>query len=85
MSQSMHCRPSLLMGVMDPLTAFYADRACWTFAMTIQNEMEVAVTRLPKNAKDSAHDRARQRVLDEYLGIEEEETTSRFRSPGLTK
>lgn len=82
MSQSMRCRPSSLMGIDDTLTAFYADRATWTFATTIDNEMEAAVARLPKNAKDKAHQRARQRVLDAFLGIEEAAQPERFRSPG---
>ena len=82
MSQSMRCRPSSLLGVMDPIVAFYTDRAAWTFASTIEQEMEAAVTRLPKNAKDKAHQNARQRVLDAFLGIEESKQPQRFRSPG---
>lgn len=85
MSQSMHCRPSSLMGVMDPLVAFYADRATWTFAMTIESEIEAAVTRLPKTAKESAHAKARQRVIDQYLGIDQANAPQRFRSPSSTR
>jgi hypothetical protein len=43
--------------------------------------MDQAEKRLPKTAKDSAHERARQRVLDEYLGIEAAKTPARFRAP----
>jgi hypothetical protein len=86
MSQDMRCRPSSLMGVADPLVAFYADRAAWTFANAINSEMEAAVTRLPKNAKDSAHQRAKQRVLDQFLGFTEEaKAPGRFRAPKITR
>lgn len=86
MSQDMHCRPSSLMGATDPLVAFYADRAVWTFAKSINEEMDAAVTRLPKNAKDAAHQRAKQRVLDQFLGYEEEaKAPGRFRAPKITR
>jgi hypothetical protein len=39
------------------------------------------VTRLPKSAKATAETRARQRVLDQYLGVVVAEETTRFRSP----
>lgn len=80
MAQDMHCRPSDLLGMIDPLIAFYVDRATWTFASTIRQEMEAAVTRLPKNAKETAHRRAQQRVLDQYLG-HQEQRPSQFRAP----
>jgi hypothetical protein len=79
MSQAMRCRPATLLGVTDPLVAFYLDRACWSFASTVEREQETAVNRLPKNAKDAAHTRARQRILDQYLGVEEI-PSDRFRS-----
>ena len=80
MATEMHCRPSTLLGVTDRWVAFCTDRAVYLFASTIRNEMDEAEARLPKNAKDAAHARARQRVLDEYLGVELSETPTRFRS-----
>jgi hypothetical protein len=82
MAEAMKCRPSQLLGVRDPLTAFYTDRATWTFAMTIQSDMDEAEKRLPNNAKDAAHVRARQKVLDQYMGIEAADQPGRFRTPG---
>lgn len=84
MAQDMHCRPSDLLGMTDSLVAFYVDRATWTFASVIRQEMDAATTRLPKNAKESAHRRAQQRVLDQYLGHQEVEV-SRFRAPSNTR
>jgi len=84
MAQDLRCRPSSLMGVTDSLYAFYLDRSIWTFASTINAEMDAAVTRLPKSAKESAHRRARQRVLDQYLGYEEQSAT-RFRAPSTVQ
>lgn len=80
MAQDLRCRPSTLLGVTDSWVAFCTDRAIWTFASTIRNEQDEAESRLPKNAKDAAHTRARQRVLDDYLGIESSEMPGRFRS-----
>jgi hypothetical protein len=85
MAQAMHCRPSNLMGIKDPLTAFYADRATFSFAKTIENEMDAAVTRLPKNSKEAAQQRARQKVLDQYLGYETVSQPSRFRAPSSSR
>lgn len=82
MSQRMRCRPSSLLGIPDPFVAFCTDRAVFTLAATIENEQDTAENRLPKNAKDSAHTRARQRVLDEYLGVQLSEHPERFRSVG---
>lgn len=80
MSQTMRCRPSDLLGVSDRLVAFYTDRAAWTLASAIQADQDAAVNRLPKSAKDAAHTRAKQRVLDQYLGVESSEQPDRFRS-----
>lgn len=52
------------------------------FATAIENEQNEAESRLPNNAKDAAHQRAKQRVLDKYLGVELAEEKGRFRSPG---
>jgi len=80
MATELHCRPSALLGVTDSWVAFCTDRAVFLFASTIRNEQDEAEARLPKNAKDAAHTRARQKVLDEYLGIELAEQSGRFRS-----
>lgn len=82
MALKLRCRPSALLGIADPWVAFCTDRAVFTFGTVIEGEMDEAETRLPKNAKDTAHRRARQRVLDEYLGVESSEQTERFRSVG---
>ncbi len=82
MAQEMKTRPSALLGVTDSWVAFCVDRASFTLAACIREDQDVAENRLPKNAKDSAHIRARQRILDQYLGIESSEQPDRFRSVG---
>lgn len=82
MSQAMRCRPSDLLGVADRYVAFCLDRAVFFLANEIERDQNLAVSRLPKNAKDAAHTRAKQRVLDQYLGIESSEQPERFRSIG---
>lgn len=81
MATKLVCRPSALLGVTDPWVAFCTDRAVFTFGTTIESEMDEAENRLPKNAKEAAHRRARQKVLDDYLGVELSEQPERFRSP----
>lgn len=81
MAQAMRTRPSTLLGVVDSWVAYCFDRACWYFTNAIEQAQSEAENRLPKNAKDSAHTKARQRVLDLYLGIEASEQADRFRSP----
>lgn len=81
MAKDYASRASQLLGISDGFVAHCLDRAVWTFAKTVENEMEVAVTRLPKNAKPSAETRARQRVIDQYLGIVAVEQPERFRAP----
>jgi len=82
LSQSLRVRPSDALGLRDRFVAFCVDRAVWTFAKTVEEAMDQAESRLPKNAKDRAHVNARQRVLDQYLGVVASEQPSRFRSPG---
>lgn len=82
MGQKLGTRPSTLLHVTDPWVAFCVDRALYTFASGIESDMDDAEARLPKNAKDSAHIRARQRVLDQYLGVDPSEQSDRFRSIG---
>jgi hypothetical protein len=82
MAQAMKCRPSSLLGAFDPYVAFCVDRACFTLASAIEQDQQAAVNRLPKSAKETAHTRAQQRVLDEYLGIELVEQPQRFRAIG---
>jgi len=82
MANRLRCRPSALLGVTDSWVAFCTDRALFTFGTTVEGDMDEAETRLPKNAKEAAHRRARQRVLDEYLGVELSEQPERFRSVG---
>lgn len=82
MGQKLGTRPSALLHVIDPWVAFCVDRALYTFASHIEADMDDAEARLPKNAKDSAHIRARQRVLDQYLGIDPADQPDRFRPIG---
>jgi hypothetical protein len=70
-----------MLGVTDPFVAFCIDRAVWFLAGTIEEQQEAAVTRLPQNAKESAHARTRQKVLDMYLGVELVDEPQRFRAP----
>lgn len=82
MAQAIRCRPSALLGVVDSYVAFCVDRAVFTLASAIEEDQNQAESRLPTSAKSSAHTRARQRVLDQYLGITSADQTNRFRSVG---
>lgn len=82
MAKELRSRPSTLLGVFDPWVAFCVDRSCFVFATSLVQDQDEAVARLPKNAKDAAHSRARQRVLDKYLGIDAADQPGRFRSVG---
>lgn len=84
MAEAYHARPSAILGVGDPFAAFCVDRAVLTLVQAIQNDQEVAVGRLPKNAKQATQDMVRQRVLDSYLGIDPAKVKGRFRDPGST-
>lgn len=81
MAERQRCRASTILGVTDPYVAFCVDRATLTLIGEIETAQEAAEKRLPKNAKDAAHVRARQRVLDQYLGVELADAPGRFRSP----
>lgn len=81
MSEKMHCRPSTLLGIADPALAFCVDRATMTLVSAIESDMDARTKRLPDNAKASTHDRTRQKVLDEYLGVELADQPQRFRAP----
>lgn len=80
MARGLRCRPSALLGITDSWVAFCTDRAVFTLASAIEQDQDEAESRLPKNAKNAAHTRARQRVLDDYLGIESSEQSGRFRA-----
>lgn len=83
MAQDLGVRPSAVAGIDSRLaSAFYFDRALWTFAKIIEDEQEKAVNRLPKSAKEGAHVRARQKVLDRFLNNESTVEPGKFRSPG---
>ena len=82
LSQAVKARPSDVLGIADSFVAFAVDRALWIFASAIEDEQNQAVNRLPDNAKEAAHTRARQRVLDKYLGVELVNEPARFKSPG---
>jgi hypothetical protein len=81
MAEKMHCRPSAVLGVQDPALAFCVDRATMTLVSAIEGDMDARTKRLPDNAKASTHERARQKVLDEYLGVELADQPQRFRAP----
>jgi hypothetical protein len=81
MSKDMATPVSGLLGIADAFVAYCVNRAVWTFARTLEAEQEQAVSRLPKNAKPAAETRARQRIIDEFLGIEAVDQPQRFRSP----
>lgn len=83
MAQDLGVRPSAVAGIDSRFAAaFYFDRALWTFAKVIEDEQEKAVSRLPTSAKEKAHVRARQKVLDRFLNTEPTAEAGRFRSPG---
>jgi hypothetical protein len=50
--------------------------------MEIEIAQNAAEKRLPKSAKDGAHTRARTRVLEQYLRIDNSNDPGRFRAPG---
>jgi hypothetical protein len=79
MAKTLNARPSSLLGISDPFIAFCTDRACYTLATLIENDMDEAENRLPSSAKSTAHTKARQRVLDQYLGTSEVIAPGRFR------
>lgn len=82
MAQKLMTRPSALLGVVDSWVAFCTDRAVYMFGTFVEGQMDEAEGRLPENAKTGAHQRARQRVLDDIFGIEASEQPHRFRSVG---
>lgn len=81
MSQAYHARPSSILGISEGLPAFAVDRAVLAFAKNVESEQEVAVGRLPKNAKEATINFTRQRVLDAFLGIDPVAAPGRFRDP----
>lgn len=81
MAEKMHCRPSTVLGVSDPAIAFCVDRATLTLVRAIEEDMDAREKRLPDSAKASTREKARQRVLDQYMGVELAEETGRFRAP----
>jgi hypothetical protein len=49
----------------------------------VEKEQQEAVDRLPQSAKEKTRQRAQERVLFKYLGIEQaEQPQGRFRNPG---
>lgn len=81
MATRQNCRVSTILGVTDPYVAFCVDRAVLTLVGEIESEQLAATNRLPNNAKEAAHRKAQQRVLDRYLGIELADQPQRFRAP----
>lgn len=81
MASRMKCRPSDVLGITDSYVAFVIDRATLTLINAIEDDQQKAVNRLPDSAKAAAHQRAQQRVLDQYLGIELADAPQRFRAP----
>jgi hypothetical protein len=80
MAETYHCRPSQILGLGNPVTAYAVDRGVWVMVNSIQTDQETAVGRLPKNAKESTKDHIRKHVLMTYLGIEPE-VSGQFREP----
>lgn len=85
LSQAYHTKPSSILGVTEGLPAFAIDRAVWTFAREISNAQEVAVGRLPKNAKDATVSYVRDRVLHTFLGLDNADTPGRFKEPTMRR
>jgi hypothetical protein len=83
LAKELGVRPSVVLGLgpADSFTAYCIDRALWTFSRVIEDEQEKATDRLPQSAKPAAHQRARTRVLEKYLGIDPK-VEGKFRSPG---
>jgi hypothetical protein len=78
LARDLRVRPSAVLAITDGFVAFCVDRALWVFSSCIEQDQEEATRRLPENAKPQAHQKAKQRVLDRYLGTD---SMAKFRSP----
>ena len=75
-AKAFRCRPSELVGYVEPIKAFYFDRGVWMFGTEIDNALATA----DQNAKNPKFARAaRARVLANYL--RGGESTGRYRDP----
>jgi len=70
-AKQFHCPPSELMGVTDQPTAFYFNRAVFTFGQALEAELEKAGASRGKSKKtDSQIAMARQMVMNRWLGTQ---------------
>jgi hypothetical protein len=85
MASTLHVRPSELLGVSgtEP-RALFLDRAVMYFGRTVEADQEAAEKRLPKKASEGMRQSVRQRVLDQYLGIDSATVPGRFRDPATS-
>ena len=85
MSQSYHCRPSVLLGIEDDIQSFYLDRACWLYGTKIEEELN----RATKDAKsETAAQSKAMGVLNYRLnrnvkGDTSKSTAGRFKDPAM--
>ena len=65
------CLPSVLLGLTDQPTAYYFDRAVFTFGQALENELEKAGESRGKTKKTASQvAMARQNVLSKWLKME---------------
>lgn len=79
-------RPSELLGISCDIQAFYLDRACWAFGVSLDSQMEQAT----KNAKnDVARKTAAQQIMNRVMGLGQEgkhpSGGGGFRDPAIAK
>jgi hypothetical protein len=69
-SKAFHCRPSELLHIEDELTAYYFDRAIFTFGKAVEAELErVSQQGKGKSKRTQAQiNMARQQVLNRWVG-----------------
>lgn len=83
MSQQMGVLPSELLKIRNGITAFYFDRACWTFGSSVQNDLD-EVDSNTKNAKSIPS--AKRMVLDKWIPAPQgAPVTGRFRDPAVKR
>lgn len=84
MAQAFRSRPSELLGVSGSFRAFSVDRAVWTFGTAVEGAMDDAEKVLGNKAKPAMITQARQRVWDQFMGINAAEVPGRFRDPATS-
>lgn len=79
-AKAWHCRPSEVLYLSDDwMMMFSVDQAVWTFGSALENALEEAAA---SAKKESGKERARQKVIRQWLPGLESSKNQRFRDPG---